>query len=605
MSMINLPFPELREDPENVRTHMDEVKLGELKASIERYGILQNLQVKCAEGGKVNVVVTGNRRLRAVGQLIADMEARLKCQDLSGDARAEVEARLKELFWVPCRVLTDAEAEEAQERQLVENLQREDISPVDEARGYEALRAKHGLSVEEIARRIGKGKTPQYVYGRLKLLRVPQRMLDALSEGRVSVRACEMVGRIPGAAERGAAVDEILNPMYQEEPLGTACVASLIHDRFMVSLDDANFELDDSQLMPVVMKDGERVSGGACKDCPFRSGNNAELLAIDGVATVRPGLGGRGGFDPNVCTHPACFRAKQEATWERLKAEPGAKVMKAAEAKRVFSGYGGRLAHGCGLVDLAEKPGMEEVGHADDRKVPRWETLVKGMDLPVILARNEATGRIHRLVERTVAIDAAVAAAKAKGKPSILEVARHQNIEQRDALRKEREAERERTGMEWAATHEMMRMVRESIIAQGMTKGRWEMVARWAINLAGADGQAVLRKWLAIDGGNDDGAAALVDYVADRVTLEADAMAIALIALSMRWGRQHPEGTPEFLELAGEFGVDRKSAMAVVRARKGRKPKGETQTVTRSESAARNQDGLAREEREAMRRRGK
>ena len=125
-----------------------------LAESIREKGVLQPLLVRRV--GEAYEVVAGERRLRAAAM-----------------------AGLKE---VPARVL-DLTDREALELALVENLQREDLSPVEEARGYQAL-LEMGLTQEEVARRVGKARST--VANALRLLQLPPEALEALERGEIT-----------------------------------------------------------------------------------------------------------------------------------------------------------------------------------------------------------------------------------------------------------------------------------------------------------------------------------------------------------------------------------------------------------------------------------
>jgi ParB family chromosome partitioning protein len=138
------------------RRHFDEEHIEELAASIREKGILQPLVVVAANGSYE--LIAGERRLRAA-------------------ARAGLEK-------VPV-VFRDAVGEgEMLELALVENLQREDLGPLERARAYERLIQSHGLVQDEIAKKIGKSRAA--VANTLRLLGLPSPVLDAIEKGLLS-----------------------------------------------------------------------------------------------------------------------------------------------------------------------------------------------------------------------------------------------------------------------------------------------------------------------------------------------------------------------------------------------------------------------------------
>ncbi len=152
--MVRVPIGSIRPNPRQPRKRFSEESLAELAQSIREKGLLQPLIVRPL--GEGYELVAGERRYRAA--LMAGLE--------------EVPVLIKDL--------SDGEALELA---LIENLQREDLSPVEEARGYQAL-VEMGLTQEEIARRVGKARST--VTNALRLLQLPQEVLEALDRGEIT-----------------------------------------------------------------------------------------------------------------------------------------------------------------------------------------------------------------------------------------------------------------------------------------------------------------------------------------------------------------------------------------------------------------------------------
>ncbi|TBH21247.1 ParB/RepB/Spo0J family partition protein [Thermus thermamylovorans] len=152
--VVRLPLAAIRPGSLQPRRRFPQEGLEELAASIREKGLLQPLLVR--PRGEGYELVAGERRFRA--------------------------AQLAGLAEVPVLVrdLTDREALELA---LVENLQREDLSPVEEARGYQALLGM-GLTQEEVAKRVGKARST--VANALRLLQLPEEVLEALEGGWIS-----------------------------------------------------------------------------------------------------------------------------------------------------------------------------------------------------------------------------------------------------------------------------------------------------------------------------------------------------------------------------------------------------------------------------------
>lgn len=166
-ALISAPGPEprrvleaeihrLHPNPKQPRARFDDAALADLARSIEANGILQPILVRPADGGYE--IVAGERRWRA--------------------------AQKAGLHRVPVLVRDVADVQ-LLELALVENLQREDLNPADEARAYEVLVEDLGLSQDEVARRVGKDRAT--VANMLRLLNLPAPSLQALEGGRITV----------------------------------------------------------------------------------------------------------------------------------------------------------------------------------------------------------------------------------------------------------------------------------------------------------------------------------------------------------------------------------------------------------------------------------
>jgi ParB family transcriptional regulator, chromosome partitioning protein len=151
-----LPVDSLHPNRFQPRTYFDEAAIEDLVASVRAQGIIQPLVV--TPEGEGYAIIAGERRWRA--------------------------ARKAGLDAVPVVVRQVADDRELLELALVENLQRSDLNPIEEAEAYAALQEKFGLSQEEVANRVGKARTT--VTNALRLLRLPDEVLDLLREGRLT-----------------------------------------------------------------------------------------------------------------------------------------------------------------------------------------------------------------------------------------------------------------------------------------------------------------------------------------------------------------------------------------------------------------------------------
>jgi ParB family chromosome partitioning protein len=157
-SLVELPIAAIRANPFQPRRDLDPAALEELKASILKAGLLQPIVVRAARGDGGFELIAGERRLRA-------------CQALGWERIPAVKREVDDRT-----ALTLA---------LIENLQRDDLSPVDEARGYERLIAEFSLAQQDVADAVGRDRST--VANALRLLKLPAAVLALLHEGRLSV----------------------------------------------------------------------------------------------------------------------------------------------------------------------------------------------------------------------------------------------------------------------------------------------------------------------------------------------------------------------------------------------------------------------------------
>ena len=271
----SLPISTLVESPTNPRKRFDERTLGELAASFRTQGVLEPLLVRPLEERKYEVVI-GARRLKA--------------------------ARLAELESVPVRVvkLSDAEAIEAQ---VVENLQREDIHPLEESLGFKSLfeLAEPTYTIASIAARAGKSEA--YVQGRIKLADLIAPVAEAFLQDKIAIGHALLIAKLPDSQQQEA-FNAAFRGMWttegnQQVLIPVRELAAWIESNILLQLASASFDKQDETLVPAV---------GSCGNCPKRTGFNKLLFA-----DVRK----------DSCTDPQCFRSKIDAhVAKTLEAKP-------------------------------------------------------------------------------------------------------------------------------------------------------------------------------------------------------------------------------------------------------------------------------------------
>lgn len=309
--------------------------LDELTESVRRLGILQPILVRPHPEDEARFqVVAGHRRLEA--------------------------ARRAGLAVVPALV-RELDDRQALEVQLVENLQRKDLHPLEEADGYRLLIDRHGYTAETLALRIGKSKG--YVYGRLKLGELGPRARKLFEAGKLDASVALLVARVPGDKLQTEAAETLIGESRFGDPISYRRAAELVQRRFMLELAAAPFDRKDAELVP---------AAGACGPCPKRTGNAPDLF------------GDVKGKD--VCTDPACFTLKKDADWARRAA--AAK----AEGRAVLEGKAGAkaIAHGSDWVNVDQA--RHDLGEKSARRVLKSELP------PPALVRDEYDGSVREMV---------------------------------------------------------------------------------------------------------------------------------------------------------------------------------------------------------------
>ena len=163
-----LPLREIEPDPAQPRKTFDEEALGELAASIAEHGLLQPIAVRAKKTGPGYVIIAGERRWRA---------ARMAGLD-------EVPVLIKEV--------TD---EQAAALALIENLQREDLDPIEVAEGCKKLIERYGLTQEEAAKRLGKSRSA--ITNAMRLLNLPENVLELLKSGFINIGHAKVILSLP------------------------------------------------------------------------------------------------------------------------------------------------------------------------------------------------------------------------------------------------------------------------------------------------------------------------------------------------------------------------------------------------------------------------
>lgn len=287
----------------NPRKHFDPAKLQELADSIAASGVHQPILLRPLPPERLEDTLREARAQKRPApeyELVAG-ERRWRACQLAGVA--EIPAMI--------RPMTDAQALEAQ---VIENLQREDVTELEEAEGYQILMETVGINADEVGQRIGKSRS--YVYGRLKILNLCEAGRQALREGKLDFSCGLYIARIPNEQLQLKALEWATDPDYYDERPSARAVQQHVRQNFMLQLAAAKFDTADADLCP---------AAGACTSCPHRTGANPDLFADVNSA--------------DVCTNPPCYHAKEEAHALQLRERAqamGAEVITGREAKTLI-----------------------------------------------------------------------------------------------------------------------------------------------------------------------------------------------------------------------------------------------------------------------------
>ena len=394
-----LPLDSIVESTYNPRSSFDAAKLQELADSIRTSGLHQPILVRRLPGDRIDStdrgvtheIVAGARRFRA-SRIAGQKDIAAIVRFMSDDTAMEVA--------------------------ILENLQRDDLSALEEAEGYERLMQHSSLTAEAVGAKIGKSKS--YVYARLKLTALHQAGRDALREGKIDASKALLIARIPDEKLQAKALEFCTVADYYGTTRGYRQCAEHIQREFMLRLDAARFKITDPTL----------VEGRpACPDCPLRTGFEPELFADVKSA--------------DTCTLPSCFHAKEAAHDARLlKAanDRGQTVIVGKEARQIMPSEYKALAGFKRLDDVRDAPGKDTL-----RKLLKAQMKERGI-VPVLLANPHKDGAMMEVLPNAVVAELLVAAGEAQGAETIERASRG---EAQEALRKANAAAHHKLETKW------------------------------------------------------------------------------------------------------------------------------------------------------------
>lgn len=320
------------------RQIVEDDALLEMAATMKVYGVLQPLLV---------------RRLPAerLQDTFIDEETRHATHEIIAGERRFVAARLAGLRRVPVHVVA-ADDTHAVVMQLIENLHRENLNPLDEARGIQQLVDDFSMTRDAVADALKRSRS--HVLESLRLLNICPEAIAALKAGTLNRSVALLVAQRPTPALQVEFTRKVLTGGPDGGPLSYRSAKDLAQRQYMTDLTQAPFALDNAQLLPKV---------GACTQCPKRTGANPELWDKAGA---------------DVCTDTACFADKKEAHYEALKADAhakGRKIITGREARELMPTEGA-TPKGYILLDKPKKGSTEPMREVLGQEVPQGKVVL-------------------------------------------------------------------------------------------------------------------------------------------------------------------------------------------------------------------------------------
>ncbi len=448
--------------------------------------------------------------------------------------RRDRAAELAGLTHVPCmvRAMTDQQAMRAQ---VSENLQREDVHPIEEAEGLQRL-LDDGIKADDLAAQLGKSRS--YVYGRLKLLQACPQVRDACLAGEVTAEVALLIARLRTDKLQAHALNHIKGRNGDITDGGAASfrqIRAMLHERYTLELSAALFDPEDASLVP---------DAGPCSSCPKLSGNAPEFADVAAQAPRywRGDQATAGAL--KSCTDPDCFAGKNSAHLARQ-----ATAMSAA-GKTVIDGNRARQAVG---ADGKVKGAF--VALADVRQALKKA----GTKAEVVTIQDPRTGKTVQAVKRAdlqaAGVDVAPKSAS-RGSPSADRYA----IEQKARVAKA-QAETE-------ARRRLLAQVRSTAAQRPRSADELRLVLAALLIEGPADWQATALLCQMHVGPADNESTGRQQQLMDQLpSMSPDALALLLLDLVLvrdccpnQWELDPPAVTLD--GLAGLYGIDTAAARA-------------------------------------------
>jgi ParB family chromosome partitioning protein len=228
---MELKLTEIAPDPDQPRKEFDPEKLGELAESIKAHGVIQPIAVRLTPHGYL--IVAGERRWRA--------------------------SKLAGRETIPVHILTDQSEQGVREAALIENIQRQDLNPLEEAMALQKLVESAG-SVSVVASRIGKSRPA--VANAIRVLSLPQPCLQAMSDGTLSRAHAILLLQLRDPPDQISVCEQVVR--YE---MTTKELARYLSDIGAMKSPGHEPEKDGKSFAPAVGRTSSRFSEVVCPEC--------------------------------------------------------------------------------------------------------------------------------------------------------------------------------------------------------------------------------------------------------------------------------------------------------------------------------------------------
>lgn len=299
---LNLPLDCIVPSPTQPRKRFNPAKLAELAASIKADEVHEPIVVRPLPASRLADTFADRKRGAPLPthELVSG-ERRLRASVIAG--KATIPARVKRY--------TD---EQVVRIQIVENKQRDDLHPMEEAEGFQHMMALLKISADQVADEVGVSRGT--VFARMKLLDLCEPVRAAFYDEKIDQSRALIIARVPDEQLQLKALAEATRTGFGGEVPSVREFRRWVRNNLMLDLAKARFKITDITLVP---------DAGSCRECPKRTGAAPDLFAdVDSA---------------DVCTDTKCFHAKQATHDEQQLAAAKAKgqtIITGPQAKRIW-----------------------------------------------------------------------------------------------------------------------------------------------------------------------------------------------------------------------------------------------------------------------------